>query len=604
MTRTPNPYLVVALLVSVFMHLFLFDRAIDLTLKWRLFSTSTGDRLFRIRDLDLRHTPKIPLGKTELRPEDLITLLTATQEEKIVASEIKDVELLEETDKFISSEVPVETLLEAIEKAIQAEQIAKADETPASPAAAEVIAENVLAIDETMIKDDIPPSRPRISKNVKRGIATSDFILLAQGGKAVGPLPAPLTDRAPGEAVAPGSPSKKSDMARLAMTESIKSIPGVIAPPPAFIEEQIQSVDLVDTVKDDYEKIRKYPPLDDLLTVRLFTYHRPGERTGYFRLAVEPRTDKRDFRIIPKDIIFVVDSSMSITQKKLNGYIEGLKLCLRALTPRDRFNVVEFKSDIRRFIREDVVPVTPETVAKAEAFLSGLVSEGATDVYRSMTEIVKLKPTPGRPRIIFLVSDGRPQAAITQDSEIINAVTKLNDLKASIFTFAGGKKINTSLLDLLSYRNRGARRFETSDKMIAESLFKFYQEFSSPILMNPRFNFGSLASTEVYPKILPDLYLNSGLEMFGRFEGEEQFSMQLLGDADGQTKEYVLQQDLTGKDTGDESVARMWAFRKVYYLVGQMVQQGRSQVILSLIRKLSADYSVETTYYRREGDRP
>jgi hypothetical protein len=303
-------------------------------------------------------------------------------------------------------------------------------------------------------------------------------------------------------------------------------------------------------------------------------------------------------RVIPKDIVFVVDSSKSITQKKLDYYVQGIKLCLKALNPQDRFNVVEFKSETNKLSQQDVVPATSQSIAKAEQFLSSLVSEGATDVYGSMTELVTLKPTPGRPRIIFLVSDGRPTTGIRKNRDIINEVTRLNNLQSSIFTFAGGEKINTSLLDLLSYRNRGARTFQTNDKMIPDSLFQFYQEFSSPILMNPRFNFGSLDSAEVYPKILPDLYLNTGLDMYGRFEGEAEFSMQLLGEADGQTKEYILQQELTAKDSGSESISQMWAFRKIYYLVGQMVQKGESQAILSLIRKLSAEYKVQTSYYR------
>lgn len=597
MTRTPNPFLVVALLVSIFMHLFLFDRAIDLTLKWRLFSTSTGDQLFRIRDVNIRQTPKIPSGKPEWRPEDLISL-GEIRELAIAENAVKDREVLLETEKFLTSDVPEETLLETIEKAIEAEQIAKGGETPEAPAMEQVIAQEVLAIDEGMIRDDIPAYRPRISKSVERGTATSDFIFFTEQGPSKAPLPEAIGKKGPGQATAPGSPSRKEDMARVAMVDRTTVIPGVIAPPPTTVEKEIESVDVVDIIQEDYAKIQKYPPLDDLLTVRLFTYHRPGNPKGYFRLSVRPRTDRRNLRVIPKDIIFVVDSSKSITQKKLDYYVQGIKLCLRELNPQDRFNIVEFKSETNKLSQQDVIPVTPQMIAKAEQFLSSLVSEGATDVYGSMTELVTLKPTPGRPRIIFLVSDGRPTTGIRKNREIINEVTRLNNLQSSIFTFAGGEKINTSLLDLLSYRNRGARTFQTNDRMIPDSLFRFYQQFSSPILTNPRFNFGSLESAEVYPKVLPDLYLNTGLDMYGRFDDEKEFSMQLLGEADGQTKEYVLQQELTAKDSGGESVSQMWAFRKIYYLVGQMVQKGESQAILSLIRKLGAEYKVQTSYYR------
>ncbi len=601
MTKAPNPFLVVALLVSVFVHLFLFDWAIGLTLKWRLFSTSPAEELFRIRDLDVNKKPEFPKGEATWRPQDIISL-GPSHEEVSRDTEAEDKETLLKSEEFISSDVTEQALLEAIEKAIQAESIAKPETVAAEPGplAEATIAQEVIAVDESLIKEDIPAVRPRISANVTRGMATADFIFFTEKGPSLQPEPTGITAAPGGEEPTPEAPSERKEMAKLAMAETAATIPGVIAPPPPVVTppQDIEAVDVVDIVTEDYDSIQRYPPLDDLLTVRLLTYHRPRETEGYFRLSIEPRRDRTDFSPIPKDIIFVVDSSKSITQEKLDAYVQGVRLCLRQLRPRDRFNIVEFKDFTRKLSQEDVVPVTPEMLAEGEAFLSGLVSERGTNVYKSLAELVTEKPTPGRPRIIFLVSDGRPTTGIRKESEIINQVTELNSGNASIFTFAGGEKINTALLDLLSYRNRGARTFERDDAKIAQSLFEFYKEFDFPILLNPRFNFGSIDTTEIYPKILPDLFLNGRLEIYGRFRGEDEFSMQLLGESKGQTKEYVLQQKLTGEDSGDESVARMWAFRKIYYLVGQMVLKGGAETILAEIQKLSAEYNVETSYYR------
>lgn len=599
MKKAPSPFLIVALLVSVFVHLFLFDWAVGMTLKWQLFSTSAADRLFQIQDVDLQRKPEISRGQPEWIAEEIIRLISP-KEETTAARETEDKEVLIESEKFITSDVTEEALLEAIENAIQAESVAKTEEPDPVPVEESVIAQEILAVDESLIKDEIPAARPRISASVPRGTATADVIFLKPTGPSAGPDPTALSKGPDGQTPGATSPTEKKEMARLAMTEKLTTIPGVIAPPPPVIEKQrpILSTDVVDIVTEDYESIQKYPPLDDLLTVQLFTYHRPGERTGYFQLVIEPRRNRRDFRIIPKDMIFVIDSSKSITQRKLNAYAEGVKICLRSLHPQDRFNVVEFKDFTRKFSPEDVVPATPEAIARAEEFLSGLVSEGGTNVYRSLTELVTQKATPGRPRIIALVSDGRPTAGVRTDSDIINQVTQSNALATSVFTFAGGEKINTSLLDLLSYRNRGARTFERDDRKIADALASFFDEFNSPILLNPRFNFGSIDTTEIYPKVLSDLYLNGRLEIYGRFRSEDEFSMQLLGEADGVTKEYVLQQTLTGRDNGDERVAQMWAFRKIYDLVGLMVQEAAAEATLAEIQRLSAEYKVETPYYR------
>jgi len=375
-----------------------------------------------------------------------------------------------------------------------------------------------------------------------------------------------------------------------------QSIPSIIKPPVDKTVTEIETSEIEDTLAEDIEEIRKFPALDEVLTVSLYTYHEPGDPLGFFELIIKPRADKEDFDIIPKDIVFIVDSSNSITQIKLAEYVTGLDYAVSKLREGDRFNVVEFKNYVRE-LSDNLMPVSIANRYEGRRFLKGLIASDETDVYQALAPYVEERPSAERPYILMVVTDGRPTSGVVENREIINNLTDVNENKASIYAYAGGKKVNQYLLDLLSYRNKGASRFERKTGRIADELKRFTDEIQDPILINLRYSFVGLNVEEVYPKVLPDFFLGSKIVIMGRYRGEGLFSMQLLGEVNGTTKEYVLQQGLRDEDTGSRDVARLWAFRKIYYLIGKMVKEGISEEALSEIRSLSEEFEIQTPYY-------
>jgi len=329
----------------------------------------------------------------------------------------------------------------------------------------------------------------------------------------------------------------------------------------------------------------------------MFTYHARGEPDGYFMVMIEPRRGRSEFDIIGKDIVFVVDSSSSIRPTKLASYAEGLQRCVKALNPKDRFDLIEFKTTVRR-MGDRLVPATKKRVRTAGYFLDSLVSSGNTDVYQAVQGLVGVRPDPDRPYIIFLVTDGRANRGVVENRNIINKVAEINRDRAAIYSFAGGTKLNEYLLDLLSYRNKGESRFERRSRDIPDSLYGFYQEVRDPILLNLRYQMGALDTAQVYPKVLPDFFLKSRVTVCGRYRDEKEFSVQLLGEVNGTTKEFIFKQSFDRPDNGNAVVARQWAFHKIYHLIGQMVAHGEDPATIAEIRALGTKHGIQTPYYK------
>ena len=111
-------------------------------------------------------------------------------------------------------------------------------------------------------------------------------------------------------------------------------------------------------------------------------------------------------------------------------------------------------------------------------------------------------------------------------------------------------------------------------------------------------DYGNIGQADIYPKTLPDLYRGGEILIYGRYGQEEKFSLRILGEARRQKKEFIIELPFPEKDNGPENLPQLWAFRKIYDLIGQMCQEGETPERLAEIQRMSQTYGVRTPYYQ------
>ena len=343
-----------------------------------------------------------------------------------------------------------------------------------------------------------------------------------------------------------------------------------------------------------------YQDIDEFLDITVHKYIDPASGEKYFRLDIRTKKGIR-FRVIPKEVIFLIDSSKSITADKLSFVKDALLDSLDNMNPDDRFNVVAFRGDLVRF-RERSVKATGRNIRQAKDFVGRLEAIGQTDVDNALLGIVDT-PLDTVPSYIILVTDGRPTTGVTDSRRIIQEITRHNDLKRPVFCFGGGARVNRYLLDFISYQNRGWSRFADRTYEIEQEFNTLYDQVKDPLLLNLRYRLINLEAEEVYPKYLPDFFKDRELTLYGRFDDEDVFSMQLLGEIGGQTKELIFKRSLSEAEDGGEDIARQWAFRKIYYLISRDTLGANDKArLLGQIDELSRKYNIITPYNIEETD--
>ncbi len=339
----------------------------------------------------------------------------------------------------------------------------------------------------------------------------------------------------------------------------------------------------------------KYEALDNFLEIEVATYE-AADSQKYYRVRIFAKKDTQRFKAVPKEILFTIDCSLSISPGRLDEFKKGITYCLKNLNPEDVFNIFAFKDKVIFFSKESI-PASPEEIKRAERFVSGLSSSQATDVYAAFDRIIRISPA-RKPSNVMLFSDGRPTHGIVDSRELINSVTRLNNGVRPVFAFSGGAKVNRYLLDFIAYQNRAWAQYIKRSSDIDKGLAQFYDKIRDPLFLDLRYQLGGVRAEEAFPRSLPDFYRNAEFTLYGRYGNEQILTMQLLGNVGGKTKELIFQRTLVGAPKGGLEIEKGYAFNKIYDRISRATAASEKErpALLKEVRDLSSRYGITTPY--------
>ena len=101
---------------------------------------------------------------------------------------------------------------------------------------------------------------------------------------------------------------------------------------------------------------------------------------------------------------------------------------------------------------------------------------------------------------------------------------------------------------------------------------------------------------DIYPYPLPDLFAGNQLVVAGRYRGSGPAELTLRGEVDGKPQAYTYRDLTFAERGGQEFIARLWAQRKIGYLLAQIRLHGVKDELVKEIVTLSSRYGIVTPY--------
>lgn len=328
--------------------------------------------------------------------------------------------------------------------------------------------------------------------------------------------------------------------------------------------------------------------------VELIT-HKPSGEDGYFLGLISPRFDYNASgqKPIPKDFLFILDTSGSMEGEKIKQAKEALKYILKNLNPDDRFGVISFSSDVRKF-RETLSSVS--SVKDALNYVDGLSAVGGTFIDGALKEGLKFISNSNNPFYIIFLTDGLPTIGEQNTETILRNAKNANERDARIFSFGVGDDVNISFIDKLARENGGASSNVAPSEDLEIPLSNLYQKIKSPVLTDLYLNVSGLKVYDIYPKELPDLFKGSQLIITGRYTGSGTAKINLKGKLGGaSSKTFTYSKKFSSYDE-NTFIPPLWANRKVGYLLNQVRLYGENQETIDQVIKLAKRYGIITPY--------
>ena len=353
-------------------------------------------------------------------------------------------------------------------------------------------------------------------------------------------------------------------------------------------------------VKPDMDLVLYYSVSEEeLVGLSMITYREPGEE-GFFLLMASPTMQMTTQRVMPKDVLFVLDTSGSMAgDGKIDQAKSALRFCLNSLGERDRFNIVAFNTEVRTF-RPELVSNTKAAVGGGEEFVAGFQANGGTNLNQAMLRGLEMLDNGSRVRTIIFLTDGQPTVGETNTDNILANVGSGNKHKARLFAFGVGYDVNAHFLDRLADGNGGISEYVRPKEDIEVKVSSLYSKISSPLLTDLKLNWGHAKVHDVYPQELPDLFQGTQLVVVGRYDPEgnapSTTTITLTGEVNGEKQRFDYKASLPARARHDEFVPRLWAARKIGYLLDEIRLHGSNKELVEEVVRLSKDYGIMTEY--------
>jgi Ca-activated chloride channel family protein len=269
----------------------------------------------------------------------------------------------------------------------------------------------------------------------------------------------------------------------------------------------------------------------------------------------------QDIQPAPREFVFVLDRSGSMTGEPIQQARNALRSCLRILEPQDTFRILLFDDRLEWYHSQkeekspNADPVNQASIHQADTFLSQIEGRGGTEIVQALEAILNLPAPANRIRYVLFLTDG---AVSAEEQALATVRKKLGQTR--IFTFGIGSSVNRALLSRMAQLGRGAAEFLQLDEDIEGAILRFQDKVAFPLLTDIQLEWHNCRTWDLYPTLLPDLYAGQTLQLAARLKrdsGTKPASLRVSGKRGAQTVHMELA--LAAPTPDSPEVTRAWA---------------------------------------------
>ncbi|WP_260294817.1 marine proteobacterial sortase target protein [Sedimenticola hydrogenitrophicus] len=316
------------------------------------------------------------------------------------------------------------------------------------------------------------------------------------------------------------------------------------------------------------------PEPGDAPRAALFSESWQGDEYALLMLMPPDRVNSAAPRI-PREVIYVIDTSGSMHGDSIIQARAALQLALQRLDPADRFNVIQFNHRTAALF-PGAVAADPGNLRLARQYVEGLTADGGTEMLPALQLALGQQaagPKQGVLRQIVFLTDG----SVGNEQALFGLIHRqLGDSR--LFTVGIGSAPNSFFMTRAAQFGRGTFTYIGKVAEVAEKMAALFARLETPRLTDIEIRWPQDQPVEMWPARIPDLYQGepvlvvlkmAALKMAAPKMAGAEPRLELAGDAGGTP--WRQQATLRG-GAARAGVHQLWARRKIADLMDRMAQ--------------------------------
>ncbi len=313
------------------------------------------------------------------------------------------------------------------------------------------------------------------------------------------------------------------------------------------------------------------------------------ERGGFFSMLIVPPKDLASLARGPVEMVYVLDASGSMNGTPIAQAKGAITRSLQTLQPGDTFQLINFASSTSVF-GSYPVEANAANIRRAVQHLDQIQGEGGTHMLPGVRAALGFPHDSERLRFVVFLTDG----FIGNEGDILKAVHK-ERATSRIFSFGVGSSPNRWLMDAMAALGNGFVNYLSHTDSSQQVMDDFMQRIAHAALHDVQLDFSHARVSEVYPSVIPDVFIGRPVMVFGRFEGELPDEVTIRGRAGG--KAVTLSAPVTKVHEGlaSRALVPVWARAKITELSLRGLWQGDADAPAA-IRQVALDYGLMSAH--------
>ncbi|MFK5878302.1 MAG: VIT domain-containing protein [Flavobacteriaceae bacterium] len=313
-----------------------------------------------------------------------------------------------------------------------------------------------------------------------------------------------------------------------------------------------------------------------------------GKKENFFTFMMEPSARIVESQIPPREYIFILDVSGSMTGYPLDVSKKLLQNLIGNLRNTDSFNILLFAGGSTIFKEKSVV-ANPENIGKAIKFLSGNFGGGSTYLLDALLNAYSIPRTDkNNSRSMVVITDGY----VNVEKEVFQLI-KSNLHNANVFAFGIGSSVNRYIIEGMSKVSNTESFIATNETEAYEIAKKFKKYIEFPLLTQINFKTEGFDVYDITPTSISDILASRPLMIYGKWRGEPTGKIIITGKQGSGDfkKEYNVVNGNLSKT--NKALKYLWARKKIELFddLNFNSEDFKQQVI-----DLSLEYNLLTKY--------